>query len=293
MSLALLLILLSCAPSTNKRVQAQVTPTQSPPTEASQGVRPSSGCTRPAPQSPPTTLTVDGRNRSLIAALPEGYDPTVPHDMVIAFHGLTNSNERVRRYYGLEQDAPNTLFLYPSGLRSGSTYSWSDPGDPSDNLRDYELFDAMLSTYAADYCLDLNRIFVVGHSLGAWFANSLACARGAEVRGAGTLGGGVSSSACTGEVAAIVFHNPNDRLVPFSQGEAARDAFIKQGGLSTVSVAGEPRAFRCQRYGPPGTRNPVVWCPHTFDYGYNGRYYPHNWPEGTGAAIMNFFASLP
>ena len=225
--------------------------------------------------------------------MPEAYNPNVPHDLVIAFHGLTNSNERVRGYYGLEGKSSNTLFLYPSGLRSGDTYSWSDPGDPSNSLRDYRFFDAMLSAYAADYCLDLNRVFVVGHSLGAWFVNSLACARGAQIRGAGTLGGGVSPSDCTGPVAAIIFHNPNDRLVPFAQGEAARDAFIKQDGLFTTSVAGEPRAFRCQRYGPPDARNPVVWCPHTFDYSYNGRYYPHNWPEETGAAIMNFFASLP
>ena len=223
--------------------------------------------------------------------MPEDYNPNVPNDLVIAFHGLTNSNERVRRYYGLEHNARNTLFLYPSGLRSGDTYSWSDPGDGAGALRDYAFFDAMLRTYASSYCLDLNRVFVVGHSLGAWFANSLACARGAEVRGAGTLGGGVSRSDCTGEVAAILFHNPNDRLVPFAQGEAARDGFLEQNGLPAASVVSEPRAFSCQRYG--SGYNPVLWCPHTFDYGYNRRYYPHNWPERTGAAVMNFFESLP
>jgi hypothetical protein len=37
----------------------------------------------------------------------------------------------------------------------------------------------------------------------------------------------------------------------------------------------------------------VVWCPHGRDRTRSGRYYPHHWPAGAGAAMMQFFTSLP
>ena len=78
---------------------------------------------------------------------------------------------------------------------------------------------------ARSYCLDPDRIFAVGHSLGAWFVNSLGCARGDVLRAIATLAGGFSRSDCRGAVAALLFHNPNDRLVDFAYGLEARDLF--------------------------------------------------------------------
>lgn len=231
-----------------------------------------------------------GRERDLIAVVPESYTPTTPHALVVAFHGRTNSNAQVRRYYRLETNAENTLFLYPAALPQGNAYSWSGPGDPADALRDYAFFDTMLATYAEGYCLDLDRIFVVGHSLGAWFANSLACARGDAIRAVATLGGGVSASTCRGSVAAMVLHNPDDRLVAVARGEEARDLYLAQNALASAPAPSEPAAFNCLRYAD--TRYPVLWCPHPFDHSYGGRYYPHNWPQGTGEVIMKFFGSL-
>lgn len=254
----------------------------------------SAGCGRPPPAAPPQTITVDGNLRPLIAVVPRDYRPKVPHRLVLAFHGRTNANDRVRRYYDLEPHArAGTIFLYPSGLPQGAGRSWWDPGDPGDALRDYALFDALLARFAALYCVDLDRVYVVGHSLGASFANSLACARGDRIRAAGTLGGGVNASRCRGRVAAVVLHNPNDRLVDFSHGLRVRDLFLTANDLDGESVAAEPRAFNCRRYGAPGERHPVLWCPHTHSYSSRGTYYPHTWPEGTGRLIMEFFDALP
>lgn len=253
-----------------------------------------SGCGKPPPASPPEVLSIDGRERSLIAVVPPGYRPERAYDLVFAFHGRTNPNTRVRGYYDLERHAPNALFVYPSGLPQGSGRSWWDPNDPADALRDYALFDGLLAWFSAHYCIDPQRVFVVGHSLGASFANSLACARGRVIRGLGSLGGGVSASACTGEVAAMVLHNPDDRLVDFSHGEKVRDLWLEVNGLQDEEpVPVRPRYLNCRRYGGPETVNPLVWCPHDQDFSSRGRYYPHTWPRGTGEAIMGFFARLP
>ena len=94
-------------------------------------------------------------------------------------------------------------------------------------------------------------------------------------------------------MAALLFHNPKDRLVDIRHGLEARDRFRAQNGLAgngrNLSLAG----FGCRRYGDAAAANPVVWCPHGRNRTRSGRYYPHNWPAGTGAAVMAFFTSLP
>ena len=148
--------------------------------------------------------------------------------------------------------------------------------------------------FAEAYCINRSRVYAVGHSLGASFVNALGCHRADTLRAVGTLGGGAGAGSCTGEVAAMVLHNPNDNLVPFAYGLEGRDQYLAQNGLAgTRGVPTEPRALNCERYGAAGAENPVVWCPHTQNYGYGGRDYPHNWPDGTGEAIMRFFAGLP
>jgi polyhydroxybutyrate depolymerase len=255
----------------------------------------SPGCGRPPPASVPDHVVLEGRERNLIADLPAGYDPRHPHRLVVAFHGRTNDNAQVRAYYGLEQPAGDpTIFVYPLALRQADgTFSWSDPGDSSGSLRDYALFDTIVARFARDYCIDPDGIFVVGHSLGASFVNSLACARGDLIRGVGSVAGGVQRSRCRGSVAALVLHNPADKLVPFSEGERARDSLVAQNGQD--EAAAEPTEvgpFECERFAAHDPANPVLWCPHHQDQTSRGRYYPHQWPSGTGEAIMDFFETL-
>ena len=248
-------------------------------------VLPSSGCGTVKPL--PDTVTVGGVQRSFITSSSEVNDESTPQRLVFGFHGRTSTNAQVRRYYGLEP-YPDTVFVYPSGLPEGGGFSWAN----AEGTPDYALFDALLDAFARDTCVDLARVFVVGHSLGASFANSLGCARSDRIRGVGSLGGGISAEGCRGKTAALVLHNPADRLVPFSEGERVRDEFLAQNGLSGPAVATEPAAFNCVRYGDATEHFPVSWCPHTFDYAYDGTYYPHTWPRGTGQVIMAFFNGL-
>lgn len=252
----------------------------------------SPGCVLPAPETIPGEILVDGRRRQYILAVPGAYRPGQPHQLVFAFHGRTNSNVKARGYFGLESHAANTLFVYPGGIASGrGSYSWFGTRDSAGALRDYAFFDALLGYIEANYCVDRERVFLVAHSLGASFANSLACARAGQIRGVATLAGGIMPSRCGGPVAAMVMHNPKDRLVPVAHGIRARDHFLTQNGIESTPVGAGPQHFNCRRYGD--ARNPVLWCPHNHDHSRRGRYYPHNWPALTGKTIMDFFASLP
>jgi polyhydroxybutyrate depolymerase len=254
--------------------------------------RSSSGCAAPR-GAPPAVLTVAGRERSVLTHVPGGYDGSRPVSLVIAFHGRTNSNAQVRNYMDLERFAADSIIVYPGGIPLGSgSYSWSDGSDRADSLRDYALFDEIISTYTRDFCIDTARIFVVGHSLGAWFANSLACARADVIRAAATLAGGMTGDSCKAEVAALLLHNPRDALVAISEGQKARDVFLNNNRLAGIQAQPLPGRFNCASYQRADSAAPVVWCPHEIDHPFGNYYDPHSWPSGTGQLIMEFFGGL-
>jgi polyhydroxybutyrate depolymerase len=254
----------------------------------------SQGCGRAAPGVPPTSILVDERTREFISVVPLQYESSVPHRLIFAFHGRTTPNNRVRKYYRIEQNSKKpTIFIYPAGLiAADGKYSWYTSKDPRDRLRDFTLFDALLESFSTDYCIDLDQVFAVGHSLGASFANSLGCARGSVIRGVGTVAGRIWQSACSGPAASIIMHNPKDDLVPVARGLKARDHALAQNGLEPPSRPCEPRDLNCECYGTPESPNPVVWCPHTEDHNRRGKFYPHLWPREAGTAIMGFFDSI-
>lgn len=298
-------LLSSCLPATRStqetstQDETQTSPTQpenttAPIASAPIASAPSSGCGVAAPSTPLQSVNVNGVERSFILHVPPSYDPNRAHALVFAFHGRTNSNAQAREYFGLESAFPDALILYPSGLQLDTGFSWANPGDPPENLRDFALFDELLRVTRHMYCVDSQRVYAVGHSLGGYFAADLGCARASELRAVALLGAGLQGSSCTNSVAAMVLHNPNDTLVPVSEGEKARDVFVRTLGsvASPVSEAEETlRAFGCSRYS--GAADAVLWCPHRFDHAYDGSYYPHTWPPETATAMASFFGSLP
>jgi polyhydroxybutyrate depolymerase len=257
--------------------------------------RPSPACV--ADTARPTTagIVVGDRERTFLARVPEGA-ASAPRDLVVAFHGRTNDAARARRYFRLDAALPDAIIVYPRAIpaRPGA-FAWSEPGDPPGRLRDFALVDAIIETVGQAHCIDLARVFVVGHSLGASFANDAACRLGDRIRAVASVAGGIQGGPCVEGTAALILHHPDDHLVPLSSGERVRDAFLAANGLVGASAmrADHPGLARlgCVRYDDP--EHPVVWCMHDDAAAPGGRYDPHTWPDGAAAAIAAFFAGLP
>lgn len=289
------LLLAACELRTDANV-AGLTGTSASRPVGRANVRPSPGCSALRPSPPPERLVVDGQERTVLARVPEGAE-LLPRDLVIVFHGRTNDAARVRRYFHLDEALPEAVIAYPSALPTGAgTFSWSAPGDPPRGLRDFALVEAIIDAFGRAQCLDLQRVFVVGHSLGASFANDVACRLGGRIRAVASVAGGLQGSGCVGGAAALLLHHPDDRLVPVSVGEHVRDAFRTANGLAAAPAAPATHpalaALRCVRYGSDDAENPVLWCPHGDATAPGGRYYPHTWPDGAAAAIRAFLANL-
>ena len=246
------------------------------------------------PSSVPYTSMVDGIQREYITTIGRQYDHSTPTKLIIAFHGRTNSNEDIQWYYNIDRVRDEEgIIVYPAWLPNGNGRGRSDAWDPNNDLRDFAFFDQLVEEFGKNYCIDMDEIYVVWHSLGAWFTNTLACARGDVIRGIGSVGWSITPNSCSGPVATMIMHNPNDRLASFAGWEHARDQFLAQNHCSPdvyEEIIG-PENANCVLYTDCLEDAPVVWCPHTQDYGW-GSYYPHNRPDFAAEQIWSFFQSL-
>ncbi len=261
----------------------------------------SSGCGMPAAVTGAKTgqtITVAGRARTYVLSVPTGYTGTTPLALVFAWHGANISGSLARSLFNLESKSNGAaIFVYPDGLpmNDGGMTGW----DLSTGSADFQFFENLLTYIISSYCIDSNRIFATGHSMGAMMTNILGCSYGDVLRAiapaSGTPPGG-GRATCTGKVGAWIAHGENDPTVPFSSGEASRDFWIKQNGCSTETKPWAPEPA-CVEYQGCQTDLPVVWCVH--DEG-------HSWPSLTfgcdrdaggtcfdgGSAIWAFFSSF-
>ncbi len=258
----------------------------------------SAGCKAPSPISAPSTIMLDGVDRSIITDVWPRYQHGQPARLIVAFHGRTNPNTMVRSYYRLDRVSDgNTIIVYPAALpEEWPVRNRANPWDKPTTIRDYALFDEIVETFADGYCIDQDEIYVVWHSLGGRFANNLACARGHVIRGVWSVGGSMTiwSASCTWPVSTIIMHNPEDHLAWFAGGVAARNTLLNANQCNLDEyrpVSSWPEEWHCVEYTSCIAWSQVVRCPYTESIE-NGRYYPHKWPSFAAQEIWRFFVGL-
>lgn len=231
-------------------------------------------------------IDVDGVARTFVLSVPEGYDPSVPTPLVFAWHGLGGNGNLARLYFGVEQSSAGAaIFVYPDGLAQAS-FGGSTGWDLLPSGGDVAYFDALLAELDTGLCIDHERLFSTGHSFGGYFSNALGCFRADVLRAIAPVAGGPPLGACQdARVAAWITHGSLDGVVPFDQGQSARDALLGRNACSdtTVEVPPEP----CVTYDGCDADHPVVWCAHDLA-DQDG----HSWPPFAADAIWTFFAGL-
>lgn len=253
----------------------------------------SPGCNKAPPVMATGSVEVNGLRRDFLLTVPNGYVSHDPSPLIIAFHGRTNSNDQVRSYMRLDRTMTDSIIAYPAAIKNGNgTYSWADPGNKAYEIRDIAFFDAIVEKLASDYCIDMDRISVVGHSLGAWMANTIACVRGGAVMASATVGGDTVVTKCAGPAAAMIMHNPKDNLAPFSGAELVRKIRTEANSCGWDTDNTGPSELSCVTHQGCASGNIVLWCPHTIDTDERGEFYPHTWPKGTATHIKAFLESI-
>ncbi|MFC0527334.1 cellulose binding domain-containing protein [Phytohabitans kaempferiae] len=232
------------------------------------------GCGKaPALASGTHTIQSNGKNRTFILRVPDGYDVNRQYRLVFGFHWLGGTatdvatGQTVQRdvwaYYGLQRLADNsTIFVAPQGLNNG----WANAGG-----EDLVFVDDMLRRIEAGLCVDTTQRFALGFSYGAAMSYALACARADVFRAVAVYAGG-QLSGCSGGTQPIAYfaaHGIRDSVLGISGGRSLRDRFVRNNGCTAQSPP-EPSqgslTHRSTTYAGCRSGYPVVWA--AFDEGH-------------------------
>jgi polyhydroxybutyrate depolymerase len=276
------------------------------------------------------SIAVGAAMREYLLAVPQGYDSSKPYPLVFGFHGSGGDREQLRRYMDVETPANGAaIFVYPGGL---ATSSGSTGWNLTSTSEDLVFVDALLEKYSAELCVDKKRIFATGHSFGGCMSNAMGCFRGGPLRAiapiAGCTGGGRNAQ-CSGRIAALMIHSPNDTSTNYGGAIGACTRYLRANHCREMPACGchwvdglEDPADQCtqeaqQPYStmvsitvdsrddqPPVLRSyvecdpgyPVAFIDHwrreqEMVGSPNERW--HNPPPWSGAVIWEFFNQLP
>nr|WP_107428887.1 cellulose binding domain-containing protein [Streptomyces kebangsaanensis] len=219
------------------------------------------------------TIQSNGRNRSFILRIPDGYDRNRAYRLVLGFHWLGGTADDVATgrtvetgtwaYYGLQRLANNSaVFVAPQGLNNG----WANAGG-----EDVAFVDDMIRRIEADLCVDTAQRFALGFSYGAAMSYALACSRATVFRAVAVQSGG-QLSGCSGGTQPIAYlgvHGLRDSVLGISGGRTMRDRFVRNNGC-TAQNPPEPAqgslTHRVTTYSGCSAGYPVAWA--AFDEGH-------------------------
>lgn len=197
-------------------------------------------------------------DRSYQLRVPRSYDPNRQYPLIFRWHGAGGNS--LSGGLGIESSAKDDAIIV-SG--EGLNNFWDVYTADSVDLR---FFDAMLKTISSKYCIDRERVFSYGFSVGGTLSNSLACRRSDVLRASAAVASGLFINHCQGNVATWLLHDINDDVVAIAKGKAVRDRAIARNGCSTNTI---DEGNGCVRFkGCDAT--PVVWC-ESKGFGHNIR----------------------
>ena len=182
-----------------------------------------------AQQTLTKTMLHNGVTRQYIVYIPAIYNGSAPVPLMFNFHGfgMTASNQMAWTGMRPVADTAGFILVYPQGtLFSGSSHwnvgSWT-AGSTADDIG---FTNAMIDTIAANYNIDLNRVYSCGFSNGGYFSFVLACQLSNRIAAIGAVGGTMSTETFTScnpshPTPVVTIHGTVDPTVSYSGGTPA------------------------------------------------------------------------
>lgn len=171
------------------------------------------------------SLISGGQNRNYIVHTPPGWQPNMPGPVVVALHGMLQSEEGMNSYLGLNEVADREGFavVYPHGL--GNAWKdgrapqlrmtfWSPPSD------DVEFLSKLVATLTEKRFADPSRVYLMGISNGGYMVYRMACERPEMFAAFATLSATVPSyyvNSCKPgrPVPVLMMNGTADMIVPY------------------------------------------------------------------------------
>jgi poly(3-hydroxybutyrate) depolymerase len=242
----------------------------------------------PPPSNQQQSLEIAGDTRYYLMDVPDGADNETPLMLVFGLHGFDMNNIAVVDLFNFtERSGGQAITVWPQGEgpHPGDVSHWGDQvlqSTWSANEQNYAFLRQIIDDLGERYCIDQERIFIAGFSMGAFFTNQLACAHSDWFRGFAPVAGGAPQSCASSEIqsAIMVQHGTADDIVVLSSGEASRDFWLNQNGCGSTSTSS---LNNCAFYDGCPDDKPVAWCTGSYD---------HYIPDEVASNIWSFFSSL-
>lgn len=186
---------------------------------------------------PGQRIRVGAFERSYRLVVPDAAAQGKRVPLVFAFHGLGDSADNMAAYSRLDAVALKHGFVlvYPQGRN----LLW--PLLPEWAGEDFALFDALYMQLAQRYRIDAQRVYLIGMSNGAYFANLLASQRADKIAALAMHSGGLGAidRAPRAKYAVMIVHGSADVIIPVEEARRARAAYARWGhAVEYVEVPG-------------------------------------------------------
>ena len=221
------------------------------------------GCgTSTNPGSTTRTLSVAGRDRTVIVHIPTGYSDSSKVPLVLNMHGSGTTAADQEAFTAMDGTADSNGFIvaYPQGLiAEGSGFDWNVPGEPlvgdksvpAGSADDVTFLTTLVHVLEQKYCIDSNRVYATGFSGGSRIASQLACDASSTFAAIAPVSGLRHPAPCptTRPVPILAFHGSADPVDPYNgNGEAywtysvprAAKDWALQDGCSTSATTSQP-----------------------------------------------------
>jgi polyhydroxybutyrate depolymerase len=186
--------------------------------------------------------------------------PKLP--VVLLLHGYSSSGGAQARYFDLDShvDRRGFILVKPDGTMNSQGSRFWNAGRrlSSSGPDDIGYLGAVIQDVLTVFDADPRRVFVVGHSNGAFMAHHLACQRSESVAAIVTLAGGVDPGACrpARPVSVLTVHGTEDPLIKYGGGsvsvfggyssvDATLDFWARADGCQATRTTGKPLQLVC------------------------------------------------
>ena len=184
--------------------------------------------------------------RPFAEVVPVGYSRGTPTPLVVLLHGYTATAATQDAYFHLSALAQQRSFLLalPDGTIDGSGQHFWNATDAccafGATVDDVAYLTAVIHDMQARFSVDPKRIFLVGHSNGAFMSHRMACDRSELIAGIVSLAGAVwaDTARCNpvGPVNVLQVHGTLDAVIAYNGGVALAGQPPFPGAETTVAT---------------------------------------------------------
>jgi polyhydroxybutyrate depolymerase len=170
-----------------------------------------------------TTASINsvGLKRTFIVHLAPSYG-TKPQPLVINYHGYSITATKFEQYTNMaaEADEAGFILVFPQGIDDPPSWNAGIGADgPTADTDDVQFTRDMLYYLETNYCVDTQRVYVTGFSLGGGMAYRIACTLSDQIAAVATVAGAFydAPGGCqpSRPVPVLEIHGQADKYAPY------------------------------------------------------------------------------